>query len=520
METKSNLAILLQPLTPKENFPVDRGSGLEEDAAFKTILDEATRKTQRIQEQASPHQKNESPSVRPDNEQTAASASPPGSTTPDVKNDSEQGPGDGEPVESKATVLDPNADSANGGNRDSMETEVNVAATAKHLMAERLKTLGVDQEKIDAFLRLLAVDENEVSGQETLLQLGAPLNAFQSDSREKYMTAAVAAAADAATHLRAISTSATARDQLAADFLRKAGVDEVQIKNFLQKLSQSQANETGAKATLAEPTHPDAVAENKSRSAFSKAEEFNLSAPASSARETSVSSKTDFQDPLSRALNPNPLRQNAGSEGQAATPLLNLHDAPRGAFILDQGARIIPADFLSQNSLQPAAGNLTVRAEGAPPPAQEVALPKGIPERALMDQIIQKISIHRNGNQSEARIKLTPPSLGTIRMIISTINDTVKATLIVENHAVGQTINNNLTQLKDSIEGQGLKIDQFSVLVGGDAGFDGQNEQRPGAGTFGAPGSEDRSTLETEAQAAPAGTPLLKGMEGNVNIFA
>lgn len=94
--------------------------------------------------------------------------------------------------------------------------------------------------------------------------------------------------------------------------------------------------------------------------------------------------------------------------------------------------------------------------------------------RASMDkpitaQIIEKFTLRGFGNQREVHIKLDPPSLGTVRMNVSISGETVRATLVVENNIVKLMIESNLSQLKDAITHQGVKIDSFNVLVGGNA---------------------------------------------------
>jgi flagellar hook-length control protein FliK len=54
-------------------------------------------------------------------------------------------------------------------------------------------------------------------------------------------------------------------------------------------------------------------------------------------------------------------------------------------------------------------------------------------------------------------------------MNIITSGDGVRTVIIAENQAVKQTIENNLSQLRDSMLSQGLKLDGFSVFVGGDS---------------------------------------------------
>ena len=125
-----------------------------------------------------------------------------------------------------------------------------------------------------------------------------------------------------------------------------------------------------------------------------------------------------------------------------------------------------------------------VLAEGAPAAATDAAA-KGVDfvkpavtetynGRASMDkpitaQIIEKFTLRGSGNHREVHIKLDPPSLGTVRMNVSTSGEAVRATIIAENSVVKSIIENNLSQLKDSITHQGVKIDSFNVLVGGNA---------------------------------------------------
>ena len=99
-------------------------------------------------------------------------------------------------------------------------------------------------------------------------------------------------------------------------------------------------------------------------------------------------------------------------------------------------------------------------------------------ENRVIDQIINRLSVRSNGSQSEVKIRLDPPSLGTVRMNISTSADGVRTLIVAENQAVKQLIENNLSQLRDSMANQGLKLDGFSVQVGGDSnpGFSQQQD--------------------------------------------
>ena len=112
----------------------------------------------------------------------------------------------------------------------------------------------------------------------------------------------------------------------------------------------------------------------------------------------------------------------------------------------------------------------------------------------VIDQIINRLSVRSNSSQSEVKIQLDPPSLGRVRMSIITSGDGVRTLIVAENQAVKQVIENNLSQLRDSMSAQGLKLDGFSVLVGGDSnpGFSQHHEN------FAQDSTDDFDLIDTE----------------------
>jgi len=115
-------------------------------------------------------------------------------------------------------------------------------------------------------------------------------------------------------------------------------------------------------------------------------------------------------------------------------------------------------------------------------------------ESRVIDQIINRLSIRSNGSQSEVKIQLDPPSLGRVRMNIITSGDGVRTVIIAENQAVKQVIESNLSQLRDSMLSQGLKLDGFSVFVGGDSNPE-FSQQRDHSGQ---PDTNDFDHINTE----------------------
>ncbi len=125
--------------------------------------------------------------------------------------------------------------------------------------------------------------------------------------------------------------------------------------------------------------------------------------------------------------------------------------------------------------------NTAVKAvESSKPILPENLLARGATEAKIINQIADKMTVRSNGAQNEVHIKLDPPSLGTVRMNITTSGDTVRTVIVAENHAVKQVIENNFNQLRDAMGEQGLKVDSFTVTVGGES-----NPQNQSGESFG-----------------------------------
>ena len=92
--------------------------------------------------------------------------------------------------------------------------------------------------------------------------------------------------------------------------------------------------------------------------------------------------------------------------------------------------------------------------------------PKAFFERTVIDQIVSKVSFKVTGGQEEIKIRLEPPSLGSLQLKISVEGKTVNAVIVADNNITKEIIQSNLQQLKDSMAEQGLKLDNISVSVG------------------------------------------------------
>lgn len=155
--------------------------------------------------------------------------------------------------------------------------------------------------------------------------------------------------------------------------------------------------------------------------------------------------------------------------------------------------------------------------EARPVAPQELSAARDI-GKPIVNQIIEKFSLRGNGQQNEINIRLDPPDLGTVRINITSSGESVKTTLIAENHAVKQAIENNLNHLRDAMADQGLTVESFTVLVGGNPGQKGQNQQQNGMNPVGVQLPENSTEKTPGAPSSPR--QHFYGESQSISVFA
>ena len=153
------------------------------------------------------------------------------------------------------------------------------------------------------------------------------------------------------------------------------------------------------------------------------------------------------------------------------------------------------------------------------PVLPEKLIARGASETKILNQIVNKLNVRTSGAQNEVHVKLDPPSLGTVRLNISTVGDSVRTVIIAENHAVKQTIENNFNQLRDAMSDQGLKVDSFSVTVGGESGNTQTNDNQLDDGDSSNPmKAEQTSELDVEFQ--ETSSPFIYDGNQSISVLA
>ncbi len=322
----------------------------------------------------------------------------------------------------------------------------------------------------------------------------------------------------------------------AAELLVKAGLTEQEAKTLLTKFQSVQGNQASLQANK-EVADDVLVKLSGEKSAEGKADflsQFSELNPkegkpqrqASIEKVLTQAAKEPVQElsqkPADKAIvSPQKLEELFQPPVNPATPVQAQNIAANNPLKSSQGIK--PPTEVQVQNVNAVSDSTAKAVDGAKSVSAETLSAKGTTEARVINQIINKVSLRSNGSQSEIKIRLDPPSLGTIRMNVTTAGDTVRTVVIAESHTVKQIIENNLTQLRDSMQNQGLKVDSFTVLVGGDEGQAGQqNTAHEGRSNFkGSPYAEQSTIPETPVENLVAGqSRVLNYDTKSLSVFA
>ncbi|WDP87291.1 MAG: flagellar hook-length control protein FliK [Desulfobacter sp.] len=94
------------------------------------------------------------------------------------------------------------------------------------------------------------------------------------------------------------------------------------------------------------------------------------------------------------------------------------------------------------------------------------------PERALPSYVTHQVnkSIVRAVNQGETSLtlQLKPAHLGRLSLTIDNVNNSIKVSIITENHAAKEMLTSNLNELKTALTSAGISLDSFDVNMSSD----------------------------------------------------
>jgi len=103
--------------------------------------------------------------------------------------------------------------------------------------------------------------------------------------------------------------------------------------------------------------------------------------------------------------------------------------------------------------------------DAAPQAAAERTANQTVPVRQIITQITEKASAILAHDRSEMVIELKPESLGRLSLKVVTENGIVMAKFVAENSQVQRLLESNMQMLRESLEKQGIVVQDLSVSV-------------------------------------------------------
>ena len=115
----------------------------------------------------------------------------------------------------------------------------------------------------------------------------------------------------------------------------------------------------------------------------------------------------------------------------------------------------------------------------------------------VTNQVVRSLvrSVYRGDN--ELRLQLKPPELGRIVMKIDNLGDSLKVSIVTENHAAKDIIASHENSLKAALAGSGISIEKFDVSMGSNFSQSmADTGNNSGAGTGSGHKRQSESTLD------------------------
>ena len=499
----------VEPTTPKPDYGSDND--------FDDYLNNATNQVDEAQKASS------GDSAKNNNENEIGQAEKPKSN---IKNKNNKPKTDSEKYETASTA--PENESITPGNSETKEMAFEKSAT----FATKLKKLGIQQEEFEALLEYLGLNGNVDS--ESLLK-----NLTQGLNQNSFI---LEQDIDGLSEKELIARLQQKEGE-AINFLKKAGLTDDQAKKLIQYLkapSKDLSITTGQKE-IDKSSEVNLKKENQIKqvgstdkktskqvdsfqSSKKSGQENKGNEPGIQTQLKEVSKKIEKTDRAASLdkiaenskmeeeprINPKDSSADKGVKGSNLDQLLKDNNAQTTFVKTESGKDIGTFKGLESKKtgpdlqVQPPTSNpdnviKVTQANKAILPQKLIA--RGASETKILNQIVNKLNVRTSGAKNEVHVKLDPPSLGTVRLNISTVGDSVRTVIIADNHAVKQTIENNFNQLRDAMGDQGLKVDSFSVTVGGESGNtptnDNQLDDRDSSNSIKA---EQTSELDLEFQ--------------------
>lgn len=140
----------------------------------------------------------------------------------------------------------------------------------------------------------------------------------------------------------------------------------------------------------------------------------------------------------------------------------------------------------------------------------------------VINQIVEQVKVHMSQDNTSLEMQLYPEHLGKIQISVVAKDGVMTARIVAENEAAKQAIEQGLTNLKEALEQQNLKVEAIEVMVS-TAGFDQRNEEQGSAAEKQTSKSNkklDLSQLEDEVEEDAVEVEKMRAMGSSVSYTA
>ncbi len=119
----------------------------------------------------------------------------------------------------------------------------------------------------------------------------------------------------------------------------------------------------------------------------------------------------------------------------------------------------------SQTIAQTFLNNLSDAVQGSMDITSDFSQMNNVSSLDIVNQMIEAVKVNVNVDTTSMELQLTPENLGRVNLTVAAKDGIVTATIVTQNEAVKTAIENQVAQLKENLNNQGLKVQDVEVTI-------------------------------------------------------
>jgi flagellar hook-length control protein FliK len=133
-----------------------------------------------------------------------------------------------------------------------------------------------------------------------------------------------------------------------------------------------------------------------------------------------------------------------------------------------------------------------------------------VAEQEIVDTLIQRFNVNPRLQTSKLTMQLHPAELGSLKIDITVKNGSISAHIITQSHQVLETLDKNISRLREVLQDQGYQVEDFKITLNTDRG----NEQQLFQEQFESKQQDFTASKRTIHSETETFNTLLQGQEG------